>query len=116
VGRLIRRELPASAANNAGAGADQRPAFSYRDKGNMATIGRSSAVADVAGWSFGGLFAWLLWSGVHIAFLIGFRSKLLVMVNWAWQWLFQARGARLITGSPEIEVKQARDLSRHAEP
>ena len=52
---------------------------------------------------------------VHVAFLIGFRSKLLVMVNWAWQWFFQARGARLITGSPEVEVKKARDLSRHSE-
>ncbi len=111
VGRIIRRELDVEAGVDAG----DRPAFTYRDKGSMATIGRSSAVADVAGRSFGGFFAWLLWSVVHVAFLIGFRSKLLVMVNWAWQWFFQARGARLITGSPEIDVKQIRDLSRHAE-
>ncbi len=110
VGRLMRRELAAGVT-----APGDRPAFRYRDKGSMATIGRSRAVADVAGRSFGGLFAWLLWSVVHVAFLIGFRSKLLVMVNWAWQWFFQARGARLITGSPEIDVKQARDLSRHAD-
>ncbi len=110
VGRLIRKELEADAS-----APDDRPAFTYLDKGSMATIGRSSAVADLAGRSFGGLFAWLLWSVIHVMFLIGFRSKLLVMVNWAWQWLFMSRGARLITGSPEIDVKQARDLSRHTE-
>ncbi len=115
VGRLIREQLAADAAPEAEAAADERPAFSYRDKGNMATIGRARAVADVAGRSFGGFFAWLLWSVVHVAFLIGFRSKLLVMVNWAWQWFFQARGARLITGSPEIDVKQPPDLSRHGD-
>ena len=112
VGRIIRDEL-AKGAPDAGEAAG-RPAFSYRDKGTMATIGRARAVADVLGRSFGGFFAWLLWSVVHVAFLIGFRSKLLVMVNWAWQWFFQARGARLITGSPEVDVKQPPDLSRHA--
>ena len=120
VGRLIRRELEAGSSAPEGAAPEgaapgDRPAFTYWDKGSMATIGRSSAVADLRGRSFGGFFAWLLWSVVHVLFLIGFRNKLLVMVNWAWQWLFMARGARLITGSPEIDVKQARDLSRHAE-
>ncbi len=113
VGRIIRDEL--AAGGSRGAGPTDRPAFSYRDKGSMATIGRASAVADLAGRSFGGFFAWLLWSVVHVAFLIGFRNKVLVMVNWAWQWLFQARGARLITGSPEIDVKKPADLSRPSE-
>ena len=115
VGRILRQELAAGATQGAGATPGDRPAFSYRDKGNMATIGRASAVADLAGRSFGGFFAWLLWSAIHVAFLIGFRNKVLVMVNWAWQWIFQARGARLITGSPEIDVKRPTDLSRHAE-
>ncbi len=113
VGKVLREELTAGASRG-GAAANARPAFSYRDKGNMATIGRARAVADLAGRSFGGFFAWLLWSVVHVAFLIGFRNKVLVMVNWAWQWIFQARGARLITGSPEIDVKKPADLSRHA--
>jgi len=95
VGRIIARELRTDALTSH----EGRPAFSYRDKGNMATVGRARAVADVAGATFSGLFAWLLWSLVHVAFLIGFRNKLLVMVNWMWQWLVHTRGSRLITGA-----------------
>jgi NADH dehydrogenase len=76
-----------------------RPPFRYVDKGDMATIGRARAVADIGGRTFGGFVAWLLWSLIHITYLIGFRNRLLVMVNWAWQWVVQARGARLITGA-----------------
>ncbi len=76
-----------------------RPAFRYVNKGDMATIGRARAVADIGGRTFGGFVAWLLWSLIHITYLIGFRNRLLVMVNWAWQWVVQARGARLITGA-----------------
>ena len=81
------------------AGETERPNFSYRDKGNLATIGRAKAVADIWGTSFRGFFAWLLWSLVHVAFLIGFRNRVLVSVNWAWQWTVHSRGARLITGA-----------------
>ena len=95
VGKIIARELSADAPTRH----EGRPAFSYRDKGNMATVGRARAVADVAGATFSGLFAWLLWSLVHVAFLIGFRNKLLVMVNWLYQWLIHTRGSRLITGA-----------------
>ncbi len=77
-----------------------RPPFRYRDKGNMATVGRARAVADLGGRTYSGFLAWFLWSAIHVAFLIGFRNRILVMVNWAWQWLVQARGARLITGAP----------------
>ena len=87
-----------------------RPAFRYRNKGEMATIGRARAVADIGGRTFSGLFAWLLWSAVHVAFLVGFRNKLLVMVHWAWQWLIQSRGARLITGSSTPTVADPVDL------
>jgi NADH dehydrogenase len=96
VARIIREEIEnASAATSA-----HRPPFRYRDKGNMATVGRARAVADLGGRTYSGFFAWILWSAIHVAFLIGFRNRILVMVNWAWQWLVQARGARLITGAP----------------
>jgi NADH dehydrogenase len=84
--------------------------FRYRDKGDMATIGRALAVADVGGRTLSGFPAWLLWSVVHILFLIGFRNKLLVMINWIWQWVIHGRGARLITGSPEIKLRKQVDL------
>ena len=91
-----------------------RPAFRYTNKGDMATIGRARAVADVFGTTFSGFAAWVLWSLIHVTFLIGFRNKVLVMVNWAWQWVVQARGARLITGNPEIHVQSPVDLSADA--
>ncbi len=76
-------------------GTPPRP-FHYRDKGTMATIGRNAAVAVVAGHSFQGLAAWLLWLAIHITSLIGFRNRLLVLTNWAWDYLFFERGVRLI--------------------
>jgi len=79
----------------------RRP-FHFRDKGVLATIGRARAVADLGGQTWSGLPAWVLWSLVHISFLIGFRNRILVMVNWAWQWLFHTRGARLITEVPNV--------------
>jgi NADH dehydrogenase len=84
--------------------------FRYHDKGDMATIGRARAVADVGGRTLVGFPAWVLWSVVHILFLIGFRNKLLVMINWLWQWVIQGRGARLITGSPEVRLRKQVDL------
>ena len=64
----------------------------------MAVIGRSEAVAEIAGLRFSGLVAWLLWCFVHIFYLIGFRNRLIVMMEWAWAYLTYQRGARLITG------------------
>ncbi len=93
VGRLIRDELLTTREQ-----VSERSAFRYRNKGDMATIGRARAVADLGGRTFGGIFAWILWSLIHVTFLIGFRNKLLVMINWVWQWVVRARGARLITG------------------
>ncbi len=95
VGRLIRAEVEALAA---GRPAPPRPEFRYHDKGSMATIGRARAVAEIGRLRFGGFPAWLLWSLVHVSFLIGFRGKLLAMLEWAWMYLFWSRGARLITG------------------
>jgi NADH dehydrogenase len=79
-----------------------RPArpFRYRDLGNMATIGRNSAVADIRGLRLTGFVAWLAWAVVHILNLIGFRNRLLVGLQWLWSYLTLQRGARLITGTP----------------
>jgi len=94
VGTVVAAELRADAPT----AHRDRPTFSYKDKGALATIGRARAVADIAGRTFGGFFAWLLWSFIHVAFLIGFRNRVLVMINWMWQWVVHARGSRLITG------------------
>jgi NADH dehydrogenase len=73
-------------------------AFRYRDRGSMATIGRAAAVAVVGRLRLSGLPAWLAWLFVHIAFLIGFRNRFLVLFQWAWAYVSWQRGARLITG------------------
>ncbi len=70
--------------------------FRYRDKGAMAVIGRNAAVAELRGRSFTGFFAWLLWLGVHLIYLIGFRNRLAVLLNWAWDYLFYERVARIL--------------------
>ncbi len=79
-----------------------RRSFSYHDKGSLATIGRAAAVAQFGKFELSGYFAWLAWLFVHIFFLIGFRNRLLVMIQWAWSYLTYERGARLITGSDEL--------------
>ncbi len=76
--------------------------FHYHDKGSLATIGRAAAVAQFPKFQLSGYFAWLAWLFVHIFFLIGFRNRLLVMIQWAWSYLTYERGARLITGSDEL--------------
>jgi len=89
VGTLVRSRV---------SGEPQPAAFRYRDYGTMATIGRSSAVADLRGFKFKGVLAWLLWGIVHLYFLVGFRNRLFVLMSWFWSWLTYKRGARLITG------------------
>jgi NADH:ubiquinone reductase (H+-translocating) len=73
-------------------------AFHYHDKGSLATIGRAAGVADFGRLKLSGFFAWLAWLAVHIFFLIGFRNRILVMLQWAWAYVTYQRGARLITG------------------
>lgn len=77
--------------------------FDYRDPGSLATIGRNVAVARVGRFKFHGFLAWLIWLGVHLFWLIGFRNRLLVLINWAWAYLFYESGIRLITPEPEGE-------------
>lgn len=71
--------------------------FRYVDKGTLATIGRAAAVADIRGWRLSGFFAWIAWLAIHIFFLIGFRNRVLVIIEWAWAYVSWQRGARLIT-------------------
>jgi NADH dehydrogenase len=84
----------------------ERKNFRYVDKGTMATIGRSKAIAQVAGMKFKGFIAWMMWLGLHVFFLIGFRNRMIVMLEWFWAYLTRERSARLITGDAE-ELRNA---------
>lgn len=81
-----------------------RRAFHYWDKGQLAVIGRGRAVADIWKLHFDGFLAWLTWIFVHIFFLIGFRNRVMVLIQWAWSYLTYARGARLITGESHLQA------------
>jgi len=91
-GRHVARNVKADLT-----GRERRP-FRYRDKGDLAVIGRAQAVARIGRLRLAGFPAWLVWCFVHILFLIGFRNRLLVLFEWAWAFLTDQRGARLITG------------------
>jgi NADH dehydrogenase len=86
-----------------------REPFRYRDKGDLATIGRAAAVARIGRLKLSGFIAWAIWAGVHILYLIGFRNRILVMMQWAWAYLTYHRGIRLITGETRLEIRQARE-------
>jgi NADH dehydrogenase len=92
VSTIIRSELDSP-------GKPQRPAFKYWDKGTMATIGRSSAVAQIGRFHISGLFAWLAWLVIHLIFLVGFRNKIAVMFQWFYSYITYKRGARIVVGS-----------------
>ena len=82
------------------------PPFRYFDRGSMAVIGRSSAVANVRGWHLSGFLAWLAWLFIHLLYLAQFQNRLLVLVQWAWNYLTWNRSARLITGEPAEDEAQ----------
>ena len=84
------------------------PPFRYRDYGNLATIGRMAAVVDLHGWRFSGALAWWFWLAAHVFFLIGFRNRLVVMLNWTWAYWSYQRAARIIIGdtAPDAETKR----------
>lgn len=106
IGRLIRSEIEMGPTE-----VSKRTAFHYVDKGTMATIGKNKAVADIHGWKSGGLFAWFLWGVVHLMFLISFRNKVFVMWNWIWNYLFNSRSVRLITGEVRFSIRKVRDVT-----
>ncbi|MGH8426941.1 MAG: NAD(P)/FAD-dependent oxidoreductase [Gammaproteobacteria bacterium] len=90
VGKLLQRRLT---------GRPPPPAFRYRNLGDLATIGRKSAILDLGWIRLSGLIGWLIWGGVHIFFLIGFRNRIVVAFSWLWSYFTREYGARLITGS-----------------
>jgi len=91
VGANIKRRL---------AGEETKP-FHYFDRGNMATIGRNNAIAEIWRFRISGFIAWLVWLFIHITYLIGFRNRFLVLTQWAWSYFTYHRTARLITGGDE---------------
>jgi NADH:ubiquinone reductase (H+-translocating) len=95
VAKLIARELKAGRSYS-------RPPFRYHDKGSLATIGRSAAIAQFGKIHISGFIAWLAWLFIHILFLIGFRNRVIVFIQWAWSYFTYERGARLITGSTNL--------------
>jgi NADH:ubiquinone reductase (H+-translocating) len=103
VAKMIAREQESGApsfsrTSREGGGFD----FHYHDKGNLATIGRAAAVAQFGKIHISGFIAWLAWLFVHILFLIGFRNRVLVFIQWAWSYFTYERGARLVTGSTSL--------------
>jgi NADH dehydrogenase len=91
-----------------------RQDFHYVNKGSLATIGRAAAIAQFGKIHISGFIAWLSWLFVHIFFLIGFRNRIIVLIQWAWSYLTYERGARLITGDqtlPSWDELQRQKLS-----
>lgn len=115
-GKLVPGVAPAAMQQGAHAAAnivrltrgERTVPFRYHDKGSMATIGRAAAIAEFPRLKLSGLPAWLAWLFVHILFLIGFRNRILVLIQWAWAYVTFQRGARLITG----EVRYGRQERR----
>jgi NADH:ubiquinone reductase (H+-translocating) len=87
---------------------DEAAPFRYLDKGNLATIGRAAAVADIKGIHLSGLLAWLTWLIVHLFYLVGFQNRILVFIRWSVSFVTRGRGARLITGATEDPTRGAR--------
>jgi NADH dehydrogenase len=104
VGRLIRARLAGKLT----------PPFHYMDKGNLAAIGRLFAIADFGRLRIWGPLAWFVWAVVHIFYLISFRNRLVVMLQWAWAYFTQRRGARIITELPPGEQRVAPELPQES--
>jgi NADH dehydrogenase len=97
-GKTIAREIRRRSA------AAPRKPFVYNDKGSMAVIGKAKAVAQIGRFHVSGFLAWLMWGGIHIYALIGFHNRIQVLISWFWNWVLNARDARLITGDAELDI------------
>ena len=84
----------------------RKKGFDYKDRGSMATVGKSRAVVEIGRLRFGGVLAWFAWLGLHVTVLIGFRNRISVMLSWIYSYVFFRRGSRLITGLAPSNVKQ----------
>jgi len=98
-GRYVARVI-----REARAGEISRVPFSYLDKGFMATIGRARAVAQIRKLRLWGFLAWLTWAFVHLWYLIGFRNRLFVFINWVWAYVWSQHGARIVTGRSALRT------------
>ncbi len=107
-GRYVARQIAADLANN------PRENFLYVDKGSLATIGRAAAVARLGKLHTSGFIAWLSWLFIHIFFLIGFRNRVIVMIQWAWSYLTYERSARLITGESRVIAVPSMEYAERA--
>ena len=96
VGHILRKRLPR----------EKRPPFRYFDKGTMATIGKTKAIATFGKMQFSGLIAWFGWCFIHVMYLIGFRNRLTVITQWLFSYFSSQRGARLIYRSTDIQVSR----------
>jgi NADH dehydrogenase len=85
---------------------DSKP-FHYRDLGSMATIGRAAAIAKIGRFEFGGLTAWILWLAVHLFQIVQVPNRLLIVIQWAWNYFTFNRSARIITGSENSKAEPA---------
>ena len=101
--KLIKHDLEGGAL-------EDRLPFEYKDKGSMATIGRGKALASIGNRTFQGLIGWMMWGIIHVLFLVGFRTKVVVLLDWLWNYISHERGSRIITGDPEMHLKQVRDI------
>ena len=107
-GRYAARQIRADLAK------EPRKSFHYVDKGSLATIGRAAAVAQFGKLHISGFIAWLSWLFIHIFFLIGFRNRVLVMIQWAWSYLTYERSARLITGESRVAAVASIEYAERA--
>ncbi len=105
-------------AKNIEAALDGKPRkpFKYVDKGIMATVGRASGIAQTGALRLSGMIGWLAWLFIHVLYLIGFRNRLLVMLQWVWAWVTYGRGARLITGTTPVPNSVLDRADRAASP
>ena len=100
-GQYVARQIMARLQGNS-----PLPPFRYRNRGTMATIGRSAAVAQLGSWTFCGFLAWLMWLFVHLMLIVQFQNRLLVLMQWLWCYTTHNRSARLITGDTVEPAKQ----------
>jgi NADH dehydrogenase len=87
----------------------QRPPFHYVDKGMLATIGRAAGIAKIGRLKASGFVAWMLWLFIHVLFLIGFRNRILVIIQWAWSYVTHDRGARVINARADGPLAEGLD-------
>jgi NADH dehydrogenase len=108
VAKIVKREVRAELRGDEKP--PERPEFAYFDKGTMATIGRSRAIAQTGSLRLSGFIAWLAWLFIHLIYLVGFKNRLVVLLTWFWSYLWYKRGARLITDHGGHHGKEARAL------